>query len=189
MDIKVWNAELPPFPREGLNHLEPADDCPVIMNLKLEAAKLARIHQLEPPRDRAELRRMQKRLRAKIWEKLGTVYDPTVPLDVREYGVVKYDGFVIRKLTYQSRPGIHVTALLYVPDGPGPFPCVIHMHGHVMEGKLGVRIQETSLSLVKHGMWCWRSTHSACTSGPANVVSGNITAVSSAARFSTPARP
>ena len=46
MDIKVWNAELPPFPREGLNHLEPTDDCPVIMNLKSEAAKLARIHQL-----------------------------------------------------------------------------------------------------------------------------------------------
>ena len=151
MDVKVWNAEPSPFPREGLNHLEPAADCPVIMLMKREAAKLARIHQFEPAANMAEHRRFQRRLRAEIWSRLGTVYDPAVPLELREYGVVKYDGFSVRKLTYQSRPGIHVTALLYVPDGEGPFPGVMHMHGHYREGKLGDRIQETSLSLVKNG--------------------------------------
>ena len=151
MKIKVWNAELPPFPREGLCHLDPVYDCPVTTLLKQQGEKLARIHQWDTPPDPAALRRSQKKLRAKIWEKLGTVYDGSVPLAMKEYGVVKYDGFSIKKITYQSRPGIHVTALLYVPDGNGPFPGVMHMHGHFKTGKFGDRIQQTSLSLVKNG--------------------------------------
>ncbi|MCI5780035.1 MAG: acetylxylan esterase [Lentisphaeria bacterium] len=151
MNVKVWNAELPPYPREGLNPLEPSADCPVTMLLKQEAAKLARLHQLDAPETPAALRRFQRKLRAGIWSKLGTAYDPTVPLDVKEYGTLRREGFSVRKLTYQSRPGIHVTALLYVPEGEGPFPGVIHMHGHTPEGKLSERIQLTSLSLVKNG--------------------------------------
>ncbi|MBR2344641.1 MAG: acetylxylan esterase [Lentisphaeria bacterium] len=151
MNIKVWNAELPPFPREGLCHLEPTHDCPVTMMLKAQGAKLSRINQLDVPDDPAAFRRFQKSLRKKIWAKLGTSYDGNVPLDVKYYGEIKYDGFTIRKLTYQSRPDIHVTALLYVPDGEGPFPGVVHMHGHFNVGKLGSRIQETSLTLVKNG--------------------------------------
>ncbi|MBE6399906.1 MAG: hypothetical protein E7041_07185, partial [Lentisphaerae bacterium] len=151
MNVKVWNAELPPFPREGLCHLDSTADCPVTMLLRQEASKLARINQFDVPQTDAELRRFRKNLRAKIWEKTGVAYPGKIDLDMKEYGTVKYENYTVRKLTYQSRPGIHVTALLYVPDGEGPFPGVVHMHGHFNTGKLGERIQQTSMSLVKHG--------------------------------------
>ena len=151
MNVKVWNLEYAPFPREGLNHLLPSLDCQITMTLKREAAKYARLSQFDVPETTAALRRFQKKLRAKIWEKLGVSYDASLPLDVREYGVVKQDGFDIRKLIYQSRPGLYVTALLYVPNGNGPFPAVMHMHGHFNTGKLGDRIQFLSMALARAG--------------------------------------
>ncbi|MBR7130787.1 MAG: acetylxylan esterase [Lentisphaeria bacterium] len=154
MNIRVWNADLPPFPREGIFHLEPADDCPVTRLLCTEAGRLSRLSQFEAPADMAELRAFKKKLRKKIWEKIGTVYDGSLPLDVKIYGKVQRDGYTITRLTYQSRPGVHVTGLLYIPDGDGPFPGVMHMHGHSNVGKFGDRIQLTSQALVKAGYVC-----------------------------------
>ena len=151
MKVKVWNLEYAPFPREGLNHLLPSPDCQITMTLRCEAAKMARLSQFDVPESKVELRRFQKRLRTKIWEKLGVAYDRSLPLDVREYGIVKQDGFCIHKLIYQSRPGLYVTALLYVPEGNGPFPAVLHSHGHFSTGKLGDRIQFLSMALARAG--------------------------------------
>ena len=151
MKTKVWNMELQPFPREGMNLLIPSPQCPVNLMLAGDAARLSRVSQLDPPQDRAALRRFQKKLRAALWEKLGTVYDGSLPLDMREFGTVTRPGFTIRKVLYQSRPDVYVTALLYVPDGEGPFPAVIHMHGHNKEGKFAERVQALSLDLVLSG--------------------------------------
>ena len=71
----VWNALLPPFPREGLNHLLPSDFCQVTMFLRKEAAKLARLSQLDLPNCTPEmLKKFQRKLRAKLWEKMGVKY-------------------------------------------------------------------------------------------------------------------
>ncbi len=151
---RVFNFDLPPYPREGVFHLDMSPHCQVNRLLTFEAGRLAQLHQLDVFRDMASLRRFQKRMRAKLWEIFGVKYDRDLPLDVKEYGVVGKDGFSIRKLTYQSQPGVHVTALLYVPEGKGPFPAVIQMHGHNKEGKFGVNPQATSLDLVKSGFVC-----------------------------------
>ncbi|MBO4648013.1 MAG: acetylxylan esterase [Lentisphaeria bacterium] len=151
METKVWNLELPPFPREGLNPTLPLEECPVTRLMRMEAARLERLNQFDPPRDLKELKKFQKELRAKIWEKLSVKYDPKVPLKPEFLGDVPKDGFTIRKVIYQSRPGIYVTALLYVPDGRGPFPAVIHMHGHHIDGKFGERQQRMSMAMAKSG--------------------------------------
>lgn len=154
MKIKVWNLEEAPYPREGLNHLEPSENCMIAMMLKREAAKYARLSQFDAPENREELKVFQDRLRAKIWQKFGTVYDGSLPLETTVFDKIKYDGFSVTKLTYQSVPGVHVTALLYVPDGEGPFPAVVNMHGHTNTGKFADSIQRTALSLVKSGYVC-----------------------------------
>ena len=151
MKTKVWHMEMEPFPREGMNPLIPSVECPVNIMLAGDAARLARVSQLDPPADRASLRRFQKKLRAKLWEKLGTVYDGSLPLDMRDLGTVKRPGFTVHKVLYQSRPDVYVTSLLYVPDGEGPFPAVIHMHGHNREGKFAERVQSLSMDLVLSG--------------------------------------
>ena len=151
MKTKVWNLELPPFPREGLNHLLPLEECPVTRLMRTEAARLERLNQFDPPRNMKELKKFQKDLRAKIWEKLGTKPDSSLPLKPEFLGEIKKDGFTIRKVIFQSRPDIYVTALLYVPAGKGPFPAVIHMHGHHREGKFGDRQQRMSMAMAKSG--------------------------------------
>ena len=153
MNVKVWNLELPPFPREGLNHLMPSEECMVSMYLKREAAKLTRFNQFDMPVDAADLKARQDELRAKLWEKMGTVYENVdkLPLETTIFGKIQYDGFSVTKLSYQGQRGVHVSALLYVPDGPGPFPAIIHMHGHSREGKYAERVQCGSLTLVHSG--------------------------------------
>ena len=151
MDIRVWTADYAPFPREGLNHLLPSENDQVTMLLRREASQMARLSQLDPPETAVALKRFQRRLRAQIWEKLGVTYTPGLPLEMEEHGVIPQEGFSIHKITYQGRPGIHVTALLYVPDGKGPFPAVIHPHGHHAEGKMGDRQQNMSMALAENG--------------------------------------
>ncbi len=153
---KVWNAELPPFPREGLNHLLPSENCQVTMLMRKEAAKLARLAQLDLTDVTMDsLKKFQRNLRAKLWEKMGAKYDPSLPLDVTEYGTIDMDDHTITRLIYQSRPGLYVTALLYRPkNGNGPFPGAIHVHGHHADGNLAVLVQKTVTALVKRGFVC-----------------------------------
>lgn len=152
--IKVFDFDLPPYPREGLFHLDMSEFCQVNRFLRWQAGKYAQIHHLDEIKTLPELKKFQKKLRAKIWEKTGVSYDGSLPLDVQEFGTVKKEGYHITKLIYQSRPGIYVTGLLYVPEGKGPFPAVLQMHGHNPEGKFGENPQNMSLSLVKEGYVC-----------------------------------
>lgn len=152
----VWNALLPPFPREGLNHLLPSDFCQVTMAMRKESAKLARLAQLDLPNCTPEkLKKFQRKLRAKLWEKMGSKYDPNLPLDMTEYGTIDCDDHTITRVIYQSRPGLYVTALLYRPKtGNGPFPGAIHVHGHHADGNLAELVQKTVIALVKRGYVC-----------------------------------
>ena len=152
--IRVWNFDLPPYPREGLFHLDMSPDCQVNRFLRFEAGRLACLHQLDVIADETRLRSFQRGLRAKLWRKFGCRYDGSLPLEVREFGTIRKPDFSITKLIYQSRPGIFVTALLYVPSGKGPFPGVIQMHGHNPEGKFAHNPQAMSLALVKSGYVC-----------------------------------
>ena len=45
--VKVWNFDLPPFPREGLFHLDMSEHCQVTRLLKWEASRLAHVNQLD----------------------------------------------------------------------------------------------------------------------------------------------
>ena len=152
--VKVWNYDLPPYPREGLFHLDMSPYCQVNRLLTFEAGRLAQLHQLDVLEDRKALEDFQKKLRARLWEKFGCRYDAGLPLKVKKFGTLRQKGFTITKLIYQSRPGIFVTALLYEPAGKGPFPAVLQMHGHNKEGKFGVNPQSMSLALVKNGYVC-----------------------------------
>ena len=74
-----------------------------------------------------------------------------LPLDPQVHGVVRLNGYELRKLTFQSRPGMRVTANLYVPNGKGPFPAVLSVHGHWSQGKIAQRVQARSHILARSG--------------------------------------
>ena len=118
--------------------------------LRNEAARMRRMHQL--PFTLEEWKPGE--LRARIWKSLGVSVDHTVPLEMKITKTIQLDGYKIHNLSYQSRPGVRVTGNLYVPDGKGPFPAVINLHGHWEQGRLAGRIQERGHILAKSGYIC-----------------------------------
>ena len=121
-------------------------------SLKNEAAKLFRIHQLPDTLESWQKHRVK--LRENIWKNLGVHYDKSIDLDLRETSEIQMDGYRIKNIYYQSRPGLYVTANLYIPDGDGPFPAVVGVHGHWNQGRLAERVQSRGHTLAKNSYVC-----------------------------------
>src|SRR4051794_9732928 len=55
-------------------------------------------------------------VRDRLRQSLGRMPEKPCPLDPEILGVLHRDGYVIERQTFQSRPGVRVTANLYRPD-------------------------------------------------------------------------
>lgn len=97
-----------------------------------------------------DLRKRQEALRARFIGALGG-YPERTPLNPRVVGTIQGDGFRVEKVIYESRPEHHVTAVLYLPEGKGPFPGILVPCGHSDKGKAEETYQRISRLLVKHG--------------------------------------
>ncbi len=121
--------------------------------LRLEASMEFGVHQL--PGNLKDLEIYRKKLRDEIIQETGVIYDHKLPLNIKETGTIKMDGYSIKKIAYQTRPGIYATANLYIPDGKGPFPAVINMLGHWQKGKIdSTGPQAVGHSLALNGYVC-----------------------------------
>lgn len=121
-------------------------------SLRAEAARKFRTHQL--PTDLSAWKLHREKLVATIWEKLGVSVDHQLPLDYHETATTQLDGYAVKNIYFQSRPGLYVTGNLYVPDGKQPFPAVLNVHGHWSQGRLAERVQNRGHSLAKNGYVC-----------------------------------
>ena len=74
----------------------------------------------------------QARWRAGFLESMGLSPLPErTPLRPVVTGAVETDKFKVEKIHFQSRPGLYVTANLYLPRNPGgPCPAVLYVCGH-----------------------------------------------------------
>ncbi|MBT9333076.1 alpha/beta hydrolase family protein [Paracidobacterium acidisoli] len=94
--------------------------------------EVAKIH------TRAQAEARQAAVRATILRLIGGLPDNHDPLNGQVVGTLQQDGFHIERIIYDSLPGYHVTANLYIPDhGHEPFPAVVVHAGHGPFGKLG----------------------------------------------------
>ncbi len=73
------------------------------------------------------------------------------PLNAKVTGTIDCDGYVIEKVLYESQPGFHVTGNVYRPDGPGPFPAILHPCGHSENGKAYSSYQKANRLLARNG--------------------------------------
>ena len=103
-------------------------------SLRYEAAMKFAENQL--PRTAKEWEEYRIKLRNEVILKAGVIIDNKLPLNVKETGSIKMKNYVIKNITFQTRPGVFATANLFIPDGPGPFPAVINMLGHWRKGKI-----------------------------------------------------
>src|SRR5687768_16397242 len=123
--------------RIGFENANTGDSLPRVLNahhgdlidgkLRTEAVLAYASHQLATTAAGWEKQRVA--LKDKIIRKAGIVIDHHLPLNYRETGQTKMDGYTVRNVIFQTRPGLYATANLYVPDGKGPFPAVINVHG------------------------------------------------------------
>lgn len=103
---------------------------------------------LKTPED---VQRRQADLKAKFIEALGGFPERT-PLNAQVIGKLPGDGYHVERIVYESRPSHHVTALLYLPDGKGPFPGVLLPCGHDTNGKAAASYQRAGILLAKNGI-------------------------------------
>ena len=88
--------------------------------------------------------------RARFRRVLGPLPART-PLRARVVGTVPQAGFRIEKVIYESTPHHHVTANLYVPDGPGQRPAALLLCGHENASKATPSYQLTARLLARNG--------------------------------------
>ncbi|HEX9189087.1 MAG TPA: acetylxylan esterase, partial [Vicinamibacteria bacterium] len=106
----------------------------------------------------ADLLALQAELRGKVLDVIGGLPEARTPLRARVAGTIPMDGYRIDKLVFESLPGIHVTALVYVPDAPaGKKPAVLLACGHSPVGKAHPGYQEIAARLARRGyvVLCW----------------------------------
>ena len=97
------------------------------------------------------VRAYQQDVATAIGTAVGPLPAPDTPLRARITRSQVRDGYRIEHVLFESQPGYHVTALAYVPDGPGPFPAVLGTAGHSVEGKAHPLYQHAWISLARRG--------------------------------------
>ncbi len=90
-------------------------------------------------------------VRYKIAKCFGPFPEKT-PLNAKVTGTLVRDTYTIEKVIFESRPGFHVTANLYLPKGAkGPRPGVVGSCGHSHNGKAEPAYQSFCQGLARMG--------------------------------------
>lgn len=99
----------------------------------------------------AAIRERQRWARETFWKLIGGMPERTA-LNARTVGSFERPGYRVEKVLYESRPGLHVSANLYIPAGAQPpFPGVLFQMGHSGNGKAAETYQRCCQGLVKLG--------------------------------------
>lgn len=117
-----------------------------------EQATAKRLARLATINSAAEIRSWQESNRQKFLALIGELPGARTPLNARVLGEVAREGYVVRKVIFESLPEFYVTANLYVPTtGQAPYPAVLSPCGHSRNGKAYQEYQRLFIGLVKRG--------------------------------------
>ncbi len=116
--------------------------------LRREAITLSSQHAL--PVSKANWQKRAVALRNILQQRLHLVPD-TSPLDMEIHGEIQMEKYKVQKVSFLTARDIRMTALLYIPEGKGPFPAVLCCHGHNLEGKLAPTVQACGHVLANNG--------------------------------------
>jgi len=99
----------------------------------------------------AAIEARQKWIRETLWKLIGGMPERT-PVNARTTGSFEREDYKVEKVIYESRPGLFVSANLYIPkSGAGPFPAVLFQSGHYNEGKANPNYQRCCQGLAQLG--------------------------------------
>lgn len=98
-----------------------------------------------------------RRMREDFIRAVGGFPEKKCPLNAKTVAVVKRDGYIVEKVLFESWPGVHVPANLYLPDDPkykAPYPAILLACGHSNNGKGSEVYQRGCVLAAKAGMAC-----------------------------------
>jgi cephalosporin-C deacetylase-like acetyl esterase len=110
-----------------------------------------RLEKLEQLRTEKQISAYQDQLRKFFRETVDLDSFERTPLNPVTTGRLQRKDYRIEKVIFESLPGFHVTGNLYIPEGEGPFPGILHPCGHTDNGKAGEAYQKANLLLVQNG--------------------------------------
>lgn len=96
------------------------------------------------------IRQRQAWVKDTFWKLVGGRPEACAP-DTRVTGQFDRPGYRVEKLVYESQPGLHIPANLYIPAGRGPFPGVLFQMGHSLNGKAADPYQKCCQALARLG--------------------------------------
>jgi hypothetical protein len=107
-------------------------------------------------RTEAELQALRADLRRKLLSMIGGLPQDKTPLNTEVTGRIQLRGYHIENVIFESLPGFHVTANLYVPDGASkPLPAVLVPCGHSTNGKIHYQYICHRLAKLGYVVICW----------------------------------
>ena len=102
-------------------------------------------------RTKAQVLTLQENVRRTLRRVFGPVPGKT-PLNARIMGTVDRKAYAVEKILFESRPGLPVTANLYLPKtGHAPRPAVLGLCGHSAHGKAEDAYQAYAQNLAAQG--------------------------------------
>lgn len=100
----------------------------------------------------AQIRERQGYVRRTMLEVIGGLPAEKSPLNARVTGSFARDGYRVENVIFESQPGFFVSANLYLPTvGRAPFPAVLGVAGHSVNGKASSTYQTAFIGFVKQG--------------------------------------
>ena len=105
----------------------------------------------KPPATLDELKKRNEELRENLLTAWGGFPAEPCPLELKNHGELKRDGYRVEKITFQTRPGIRMTANLYLPDKKGKLPAILQVHGHWPGAKQDPVVQSRCIGAAKLG--------------------------------------
>jgi len=106
------------------------------------------------PKTREEWLDRRDALRREILIVLGIddLVPPKWDLALKSKGTMRRDGYRIEKITFESYPGMAISAVVYVPDGiSGQVPGIISISGHTNTSKAADYVQQRNVNLALRG--------------------------------------
>jgi len=105
----------------------------------------------KPPATLDEWNRRNAELRKNLLAAWGGFPAQPCPLEPQNHGTLQRDGYRVEKITFQTRPGIRMTANLYLPDKKGKLPAILMVHGHWRGAKQDPVVQARCIGAAKLG--------------------------------------
>lgn len=109
------------------------------------------------PETREQWEKQAAELRRRLYEAWGgdrCFLEPRCPLEPQQHGEpLKRPGYTIEKISFQTRPGVRMTANLYIPDSARqkPAPAILMVHGHWRLAKQEPTVQLRCIGAVRLG--------------------------------------